>query len=328
MRPLMLVFVLRRIAYSVAVLFGSSVLVFSVVSATRGAAAGIYGTPSVAYLSFPEIVERRHLDEPLWLQYVHWVKEAFTERFGTTLADNRPILDDLGRALGNTLQLILAAELLAVALAVGLGALSALRQYSIFDHAGTGLSYLGMSMPLFWLALIAQVLVVQLYEWTGLRIFPIANLSSVDPGTGLHFWLDRAHHLALPVALLAFSSVAVYSRYVRAAMLEVLNADYVRAARARGLTERRVAVRHALRNALIPLVTVVAINFSTLFGGAIVIETVFSLDGMGLYFINALGTGDTYRVMAWLMLSATAVVVFNLVADVVYAVLDPRIRIS
>jgi peptide/nickel transport system permease protein len=170
------------------------------------------------------------------------------------------------------------------------------------------------------------VLVVYIFNWTGHRIFPIANLNSVDPGDGIHFAIDRAHHLVMPVIVLMVASVATYSRFMRASMLEVVNSDYVRTARAKGLNERRVTMKHAFRNALVPLVTVVALNFGALLSGAVITETVFSLDGMGLYFINALGTADPYPVMAWLMLTATLIILFNLIADILYGILDPRVR--
>jgi peptide/nickel transport system permease protein len=171
-----------------------------------------------------------------------------------------------------------------------------------------------------------QVLIVQIQGWTGHKLFPIASLSDVDPGSGIDFWIDRAHHLAVPVMVLMVASIAVYSRFMRASMLEVVNADYVRTARAKGLVERRVTFGHAFRNALIPLVTIIALNFGALIGGAVVTETVFSLDGMGLYFINALGGADPYPVMAWLMVTATLIIIFNLIADILYGVLDPRVR--
>jgi peptide/nickel transport system permease protein len=213
-----------------------------------------------------------------------------------------------------------------VIFAVVVGAYSALRQYSILDYGATTLSFLGLSMPLFWLALAVQVLIVYIFEWTGHRIFPIANLSGVNPGQGIEFALDRAHHLVMPVFVLMVASVATYSRFMRAAMLEVIHSDYVRTARAKGLSDRRVTMRHAFRNALVPLVTVVAVNFGTLIGGAIVTETVFSLDGMGLYFINALGAADPYPVMAWLTVTASMIIVFNLIADILYGIFDPRVR--
>ena len=221
---------------------------------------------------------------------------------------------------------MLIAQLLVVFFAVLIGVYSAIRQYSGFDYTMTTFSFLGLATPVVWLALMAQVAVVQIYERTGHRLFPIANLNSVDPGTGVHFWIDRAHHLVLPVLVLMVAGIAGYSRYMRAAMLEVINSDYVRTARAKGLNERKVMMKHALRNALIPLVTLVALDFGTLLGGAIVTETVFSLDGMGLYFVNGLFSNDPYPVMAFLMVTAVMIIIFNLIADIAYGLLDPRVR--
>ena len=211
-------------------------------------------------------------------------------------------------------------------MSIAIGVYSARRQYSAFDYTATTFSFLGLATPVFWLALMLQVLVVQVLEHTGYKLFPIASLSSPDPGSGIHFALDRAHHLVLPVLVLIIASVASYSRYIRASMLEVLGSDYLRTARAKGLPERQVTMQHGFRNALIPLVTLVALSFGSLLGGAIVVETVFSLDGMGLYFVNALRENDPYRVMAWLMVTATMIIVFNLIADIAYGYLDPRVR--
>jgi peptide/nickel transport system permease protein len=319
-------YVIRRLAYSVVVLVAASFLVFMFVAVSGDPTSGLYITPNVSGEYISEIRQEEHLDDSIPQRYWYWVQDAVFNQFGTTVLDNRPILPELWRAMKNTLQLVVVAELLAILLAIGIGVYSAVRQYSFLDYAGTAFSFLGLSMPVFWVALILQVLVVYFFEWTGQRIFPIANLNDVDPGEGIAFALDRAHHLVLPVVVLMVASVATYSRYMRAAMLEVVNSDYVRTAKAKGLTERRVTMRHAFRNALIPLVTVVALNFGTLIGGAIVVETVFSLDGMGLYFINALGLADPYPVMAWLMVTATMIIVFNLIADILYGVLDPRVR--
>jgi peptide/nickel transport system permease protein len=205
---------------------------------------------------------------------------------------------------------------------------SALRQYSVFDYTATTFSFVGFATPVFWLALMLQILFVNLYLWTDTRIFYVANLSSVDPGSGIDFVLDRAQHLALPVLVLMVGSIATYSRFMRASMLEVVNSDYVRTARSKGLNERRVTMGHAFRNALVPLVTLVALNFGALLGGAVVTETIFALDGMGLYFVNALNAGDPYPIMAWLMITATVIIVFNLVADIAYGYLDPRVRLA
>ena len=322
----MLTYIARRFLYSIVVLVAASFLTFTFVSVSGDPLARLNTTPNVSRQTIENIRERKHLNDPVVKQYWFWVKDATTNQFGTTLLTNQKILPDLVRVMKNTLQLIVAAELIAILLAIGVGVLSALRQYSVFDYSATTFSFLGLATPLFWLALMAQVAIVQIFESTGRLIFPIANLSSVDPGTGLSFWIDRAHHLVVPVMVLMVASIATYSRFLRASMLEVVNSDYVRTARAKGLSERRVTMKHAFRNALIPIVTVVALNFGGLIGGAILTETVFSLDGMGLYFLNALGTNDPYPVMAWLMITATAIIVFNLVADILYGVLDPRVR--
>jgi len=322
----MLTFVIRRLLYSVVVLVAASFIIFSFVSIVSDPLAFIRMTPDVSEQTLKNLEDRKHLDEPIPVRYLYWVQDAVTNQFGTTTVSDRPILPDLWRVMKNTIQLVVIAELLAIIVAVGIGVYSALRQYSAFDYSATTFSFIGLATPVFWLALMFQVAVVYVYQWTGHRLFPISNLNSIDPGTGFSFVVDRAHHLVLPVMVLMIASIATYSRYMRASMLEVVNADYVRTARAKGLSEKQVTMKHAFRNALIPLVTLVALNFGGLLAGAVVTETVFALDGMGLYFINALGVGDPYPIMAWLMITATIVVVFNLIADITYGYLDPRVR--
>jgi ABC-type dipeptide/oligopeptide/nickel transport system permease component len=319
-------YVVRRLLYSVLVLVLASMLVFTFVTVSGDPLASLEANPNITDATKQATRERKHLDESIPQRYVLWVKEAVTNQFGTTILTNEPIMPDLWRVMKNTLQLVFVAELLAVLIAVVIGVVSALRQYSAFDYSATTLSFLGLATPVFWLALMLQVGVVLIYEHTGHRLFPIAGLNSVDPGTGVSFWIDRAHHLVLPVIVLMVASIATYSRYMRAAMLEVVNSDYVRTARAKGLTEKRVTMKHAFRNALIPLVTLVALNFGALLGGVIVTETVFSLDGMGLYFTNALLQNDPYPVMAFLMVTAVMIIIFNLLADIAYGFLDPRVR--
>ena len=322
----MLQYIIRRLLYSVVVLVAASFLVFFFVTKSGDPLAGLRITPNVSPLTIQNIEERKHLNDNTFVRYGYWLKDATTNQFGTTLLTNKPILPDLWRVMKNTLQLVIAAELLAILIAVGIGVYSALRQYSAFDYSMTTFSFIGIAMPVFWIALMLQVLVVQVQGWTGHKFFPIASLNDVDPGTGLSFAVDRAHHLALPILVLMIASIATYSRYMRASMLEVVNSDYVRTARAKGLPERRVTMKHAFRNALIPLVTLVALNFGTLLAGAVVTETVFSLDGMGLYYIQSLFTNDPYPIMAWLMITATMIIVFNLIADIAYGLLDPRVR--
>ena len=324
----MLTYVIRRLLYSIVVLFAASVVVFWGLNTVTSPIGFLRMQPNISEQTIQNISERKHLDDPIYVRYGYWVKDMFTNKFGTETVSDLPIWPDLQRAFGHTLQLIVAAELLALLLAIAIGVYSALRQYSVFDYAATTFSFVGLAMPVFWLALMLQILFVNIYLWFDVRIFYVASLNSVDPGSGIHFVLDRAQHLALPVIVLAVANIASYSRYMRAAMLEVVNSDYVRTARAKGLDERRVTMKHAFRNALIPLVTLVALNFGGLLSGAIITETIFALDGMGLYFFTNLQAGDPYPVMAFLMLTAVIVVVFNLLADLAYGWLDPRVRLE
>jgi peptide/nickel transport system permease protein len=322
----MVQYVIRRFLYSLVVLVAASFLVFFFVTASGDPLAALEITPNVSQETVENIRERKHLDENVFVRYGIWVRDAVTNNFGTTLLTNEPILPDLWRVMKNTLQLVIVAELLAILIAVSIGVYSALRQYSFFDYSATTFSFLGIAMPVFWIALMLQVIAANDISWFGRDLLPVASLNGVDPGSGLSFVADRAHHLLLPVIVLMIAQISTYSRYMRASMLEVVNSDYVRTARAKGLKEKRVTMKHAFRNALIPLVTLVALNFGTLLAGAVVTETVFSLDGMGLYYINALLTNDPYPVMAWLMIVAAMIIVFNLVADIAYGLLDPRVR--
>jgi len=323
-----LTYVIRRLLYSIAVLMAASILVFWGMSIVTSPIGFLRMQPNFSEQTIRNIEERKHLTEPIYIRYGYWVKDMVTNKFGTETVSDLPIWPDLQRAMGHTLQLIVAAELLAILLAVLIGVYSALRQYSPFDYAATTFSFVGLAMPVFWLALMLQILFVNIYLWFDIRIFYVASLNSVDPGSGIHFVLDRAQHLALPIIVLAIANIATYSRFMRAAMLEVVNSDYVRTARAKGLPERRVTMKHAFRNALIPLVTLVALNFGGLLSGAVITESVFALDGMGIFFISRLNAGDPYPVMAFLMVSAVFVIVFNLIADLAYGWLDPRVRLD
>jgi peptide/nickel transport system permease protein len=323
-----LTFVIRRLLYSTVVLFAASVLVFWGMSLVTSPIGFLRMQPNFSEQTIRNISERKHLDEPVYIRYGYWVKDMFTNKFGTETVSDQPIWPDLQRAMGHTVQLIVAAQLLALLLAVTIGVLAALRQYSVFDYVATTLSFVGLSIPVFWLALMLQILFVNIYLWFDVRIFYVAGLNSVDPGSGMHFVLDRAQHLALPIMVLAVAGIATYSRFMRSSMLEVVNSDYVRTARAKGLTEKRVMMKHAFRNALIPLVTLLAIDFGAILSGAVVTETIFALDGMGLYFITKLNAGDPYPVMAFLMVTAVFVIVFNLLADLTYGWLDPRVRLA
>jgi len=319
-------YALRRLLITIPILILSTFLTFGFVTSSGDPLADLRAQPNITQEQIDRVRELRGLDDPFHVQYLRWIEQIPQGGFGEYMISPRPIWPDLQRVMGNTLQLVVAAELIAFVIAVALGVLSAKRQYSVFDYSTTTLSFIGYSMPSFWFALILQVIVVRIYFATGVRVFPIANLSSANPGTGLAFWMDRAHHLVLPVASLAIFSVASYSRYMRASMLEVMSSDYIRTARAKGLPERKVTTRHMMRNALIPTVTVAALSFGTLISGAIIIESVFGLDGMGRYFINHLSRRDPYPIMAWLVIVGFFLVIANLLADLVYGYLDPRIR--
>jgi peptide/nickel transport system permease protein len=322
----LLTYALRRVLVSIPIVLASTFLVFFFVSLTGDPLADLRASPNISQAQLDFVRQSRGLDQPAAVQYWRWLQSIPGDGFGTYLRNDNLIWPDLQRVLGNTLQLVIAAEILSIIVAITLGVVSAKRQYSFFDYSTTTFSFFGFSMPVFWFALILQIIFVNIYLETGVRVFYTASLSSPNPGTGLEFWVDRFRHLALPIMTLMVISVATYSRYMRASMLEVIHSDYVRTARAKGLREGTVTVKHAMRNALIPVVTITALSFGVVLGGAIVTETVFGLDGMGLYFIRYLGQRDPYPIMAWLLVTAIAVVIANLVADLLYGFLDPRIR--
>ena len=279
--------------------------------------------PNVSEQTIQNIVDRKHLEDPLFVQYFFWLKDAIFNQFGTTAIGDKPIWPELSRAIGNTLQLVLISEAIAVTLAVILGVLSAKRQYSFFDYTTTTLSFFGFSVPIFWFALVLQALVTAFFLQTGIRLFYTFGISSLDPA---YPFIDRIQHMVLPIVTLTYVNIATYSRYQRASMLEVLHSDYIRTARSKGVKERTVTMKHGLRNALIPLVTIAALNFGAVLGGAVITETIFAWPGMGKFFIDSLVRGEIYTLMAWLMVTAVAVIFMNLVADILYGALDPRIR--
>jgi peptide/nickel transport system permease protein len=322
----MVTFIIRRLLLSIPVVIVATFLIFVGVSLASNPLAQLRMNPRITEQEIKTIAHAKRLDRPVIVRYGYWVQDAVLHKFGVGLTSPQPIWPTLKRVLGHTLELLLAVLVISVVLGVIVGVYSAVRQYSIFDYSFTAFSFIGFAMPVFWVALILQVIFTDVYLHWHVRIFYTAGLSSPDSGGGFGFLLDRAQHLALPVIGLVLISFAQYSRYMRASMLEVINADYTRTARAKGLPEHRVIGKHVFRNALIPLTTQVALDFGALFAGAIVTETIFALDGMGHFFIQALGVGDPYPIMAWLVVVAIMVIIFNLIADILYGVLDPRIR--
>jgi peptide/nickel transport system permease protein len=319
----MLTYVARRFLYSIPVLVVSSFLSFTFVSLAGDPLANLRQNPRVSQLTLHVLVHKYHLDASVPVRYWYWFQDVFTHKLGTSLITSQPIWPDITRTIGHTAQVVVIADVVALVLGIAVGIFSAVRQYSLFDYSFTSLSFLGLAMPVFWLALLLQILFVNIYLKWHVRIFYTSGLNSRGNAT----WsLDRLQHIALPVIGLSLVSFALYSRFMRASMLDVINSDYVRTARAKGLPEWRVIMRHVFRNALIPLTTVAALNFGALLGGLIVTETVFSLDGIGYYFIQRLGQQDVYAVMAYLMVTAVIIIAANLLADVLYGYLDPRIR--
>ena len=321
----MLTYIARRILYSIPVLLATSFLSFTFITKSSDPLANLRANPRDNNpVLLHHLAHVYHLDQSLPVRYWYWLQDVFVHKLGISLLTSQPIWPDISVAIEHTLQIILLAQVIALVLGVAVGIYSAIRQYSPFDYAMTSVSFLGYAMPTFWLALILQILFVDIYLKWHVRIFYTSGLNS---GVTSSTWsIDRLQHIALPVITLTVVSFALYSRYMRATMLDVINSDYVRTARAKGLPERLVIFRHVVRNALIPIVTVSALQFGALLGGAIVTESIFQLNGMGYFFITRLQTNDVYSVMAYVMIVAITVIIFNLLADILYGYLDPRIR--
>lgn len=322
----MLLFIFRRLLVSIPVVLVASLLLFLFVRWTYDPTARLSNSRDPA--AREREAERLGLDRPVVVQYGKWLGEFVTGDWGKSAQTREAVTTMTWRSFGYTLQLIFWGILLSATVAIAIGVFSAVRQYSIPDYLITGASYLAIAMPPFWFGLIAiNVLVFRTQDWFGLSKPPLyfVGLHSVGE-KGIN--LDYFRHLVLPVLTLSVQIVGSWSRFQRAAMLDVLGSDYIRTARAKGVPRRQVIVRHGMRNAMIPLVTVMAVDIGLLFGGLIITELIFSIPGMGRMFFKALEVGDVNVIEAWLIVVAIFVILFNLVADVLYGVLDPRIRVS
>ncbi len=323
-------YVVRRLLGAFPLVLGIATIVFFAVNLAPG-------DPTLYYLSpgmTQEVVEQMRvnfgLDQPMHIRYVRWLGAMLTGDFGFSMSHSRPVLDVLAEFLPNTL--ILSACALGVAFLFGivLGTLQAIRQYSLRDSALSVVMLFFYSMPSFWLALML-VLTFSLFArnvWEWPIWFPASGMVSTDydflsPAAQVR---DRLMHLVLPTMSLALVLTAGIARYMRGSMLEVIRQDYVRTARAKGLSERVVVFKHALRNALLPTITLLGLMIPVLFSGTVFIETIFAWPGMGRTIYEAIGTRDYPLVMAGSFFFAIMVVVANLLADVLYAVVDPRIR--
>ncbi len=320
-------FILRRLAISIPVLIVASFIVFMLVATSGDPLSALRAQPNVSAATIRAREKQLNLDKPLFERYGLWAKDAARGDLGDSVKFNEPVRSVLVRRLGVTFRLVLVATIVGVLIAVAVGVFSAVRQYSLFDYGSTFFAFVFFSMPVFWLAAVLKDLGIRINQAFGTRIFYTVGEQTPNLGAGLiGTWSDRFSHLLLPSLTLILISVAGWSRYQRATMLDVLHTDYVRTARAKGLSEGNVLRRHALRNALIPVVTVVALDFATVLGGAIVTETVFSWKGMGNLLIDSLQNQDTAMVLGWLLVTAALVILFNLAADIYYGYLDPRIR--
>jgi peptide/nickel transport system permease protein len=291
------------------------------------------GGPLTPYLQNPHItqadIERlRHnlgLDQPVYVQYFKWLWQVLHGDFGWSQSNSEPVTQAILDRVPATLELMGASFILSLVVGVAFGIISAVRQYSCVDYVVTTFAFFGQSMPVFWFALMMQLA----FAVHGIPLpggwqiqLPSAGISSSDTFD----FADRVSHLILPAVVLALLQVALYSRFMRSSMLEVIKTDYMRTAWAKGLNFRTVLFKHGLKNALIPLVTVTALTLPGLFGGAIVTETIFAWPGEGRLFYNALGQQDISLMQGYLIFNAFLVVLFNLLADVAYAWLDPRVK--
>lgn len=324
----MLAFALRRLLVSVPILILSTFVVFLMVSLSANPLSGLLTrNPPPPPQTIANEAHRLRLDQPLMERYWHWITGIFHGDFGPSVQSNMDIGSEVISRFGVTFRLIFLAMIIALVLAIVVGAVSAVKQYSKLDYTATFFGFLFLSMPAFWLAVLLKQAGISINNNVGSQVFYTIGSGSIYVTGG--FWAhvsDVLGHMILPTISLALISYASWSRFQRGSMLEVLNSDYVRLARAKGLSRGVVMRRHALRNALIPLVTVTALDLASIISGAVVTERVFQWQGAGTFLLDAISASDVYAVLAWLLISATFVIVFNLVADLLYGVLDPRIR--
>ena len=322
----MLNYVIKRTLLMIPILLGITILSFGVMRLAPGG-------PAEAQMEFSakasaEARERlRKLygaDQPFYKQYATWLKNFVTLDFGTAFADGRKVKDKILERLPITLTINLLSLGLVLLIAIPIGILSATRQYSLIDRFTTIFVFIGFSTPSFWLALLLIYLLG--VQW---GVLPISGIQSLDT-TGLTFWgrlQDWGEHLILPVFVSAFGGLAGFSRYVRNNMLEVLRQDYIRTARAKGLAESKVIYVHALRNALMPVITILGLSLPGIIGGSVIMETVFGIPGMGQLLYQAVFSRDYNLAMGILVPAAFLTMIGNFLADIAYAFTDPRVRL-
>ncbi|MBV6522313.1 MAG: Dipeptide transport system permease protein DppB [Gemmatimonadaceae bacterium] len=309
--------ILRRIAAAVVLLLVVSVLVFALIHAAPGGPLTMYlENPNVRPEDIVRLKKALGLDRSLAEQYIAWLRGFVVGEWGYSFSDGRPVAERLAERVPATIELMAVSLLLAAIAAVPAGVVSAVRRGRFPDGTVTAISLAGISLPVFWFGLVLQLVFAVALGW-----LPSSGRSSVLDG-GL---VDRLRHMILPAIMLAAVHAAAWSRYVRAGMIDVLGQRFLISVRARGVPERQVVLRHALRNALLPFVTVVLLDAAIMVSGAVVTESVFAWPGLGGLFTEALARRDYTVLMAFLMISSATVIVLNLLADAVYRQLDPRV---
>ncbi|HHW18107.1 MAG TPA: ABC transporter permease [Firmicutes bacterium] len=323
----MLNYIVRRLLQMIPLLIGISIINFTIMHLAPGDPVLLLSERNATPEELARIRALYGLDEPIHVQYVKWLGHVLKGDFGRSFVDGRPVMDHILERLPYTLYLNFIVMIIIYLVAIPVGVISALRQYSKFDHAVTFLTFLGQALPSFWFALLLIYAVGIKSNW-----LPIAGVATIGVNvktSGL--WatiLDRAKYLILPVTVVSLGSMAGIARYMRSSMLEVIRQDYVRTARAKGLPEKVVIIKHALRNALLPIVTLLGFELPALFSGTAIIETIFSWPGLGLLSMRAIFQRDYQIVMAMNMIGATLMVLGNFLADILYVIVDPRIKYS
>jgi peptide/nickel transport system permease protein len=317
-------YVIRRLLQAIPLLVAISIIVFALVELAPGDASQMYIDPEKG--TDPEYLERVRaslgLDQPVTVRYVSWLTKTLEGDLGFSFRTRRPVTLEIGDRLPNTLLLGGVSLMLSLAIAIPIGIVSALRRYTLVDYILSTLALVGISLPAFWVALLLlQVFAIQL-NW-----LPAVGMHDVrNSYEGWAATLDVLRHMILPATVLSLAQTASWSRYQRSALLEVLGQDYIRTARAKGARERRVIGFHALRNALIPMITLIGLSVPSIVTGAFITETIFGWPGMGRLGVEAINGRDYPIIMAVTMLSALLIVTGNLLADIAYAWADPRIR--
>lgn len=337
-------YLIRRLLVAVPLLIGVSLILYFLMRLAPGGPEAVYGqNPHVRAEDLARIREQMGLNDPLIVAYAKWLMQFLSGNMGHSIFTGRPVWAMLLERIPNTVLLMGSSLVLSLVVGVAIGIVSAIKQYSKFDFSVTTFAFFGYSMPTFWFGILLMMafaandytVVLGGQEYVFGHWLPAAGMFSagIDGSLGqlltqprLDAFVDLARHMVLPVAVLCIVNIASWSRFSRSSMLEIIRADYIRMARAKGLSERVVIGKHALRNAMIPIVTIVALAIPSLFAGAVITEQIFAWPGVGRLFIDSLGKSDYPVIMAIMFISATLVVLSNLLADVLYAALDPRIR--